>query len=268
MTTTTTQDQAQGTQEASNVTSLAPVRATWKQHGNPLKGWLFFGSQVKAPNPKGIKVMKVEVDQQGITLVTSAGRKIDGGAFGTATKFWAIVPADATKQEPTPSTSSREPKPVSLTSKAGTKAEANLAAALTGEGAHKPAPEGYALRWPKPAYDLLKAVAKVEGQAPWLVRCNAHGTTTSAQDTRQADSLGTVANRPNWCPQCKADAAAKVKAEAKAKADAAKAKAKAAEAKAQAEQAPAEPQAPAEEPQAQAEAQAPAEAPAEPQAQA
>jgi len=224
MTTTTTQDQAQ---DQGNVTSLTPVRATWKQHGNPVKGWLFFGSQVKAPNPKGIKVMKVEVNPQGITLVTSAGRKIDGGAFGVATKFWAIVPADATRQEPASTSTSSSTKAVSLTSKEGTKAAENLAAALAGDSAHKPAPEGYAIRWPKPKFDLLKAVAKVEGQPGWLVRCNTHGTTTPAKDTRDGDSLGTVARRPEWCPGCKKDQAKATKDQAtKDQAKATKAQAK------------------------------------------
>ena len=73
-----------------------PSRATWRQHGNPLSGWQFFLTSVKAPNPKGIKVVKVVVDPQGVTLRTSAGRAIDGGPFCSATKFWALVPADAT----------------------------------------------------------------------------------------------------------------------------------------------------------------------------
>jgi hypothetical protein len=85
-------------------TTATPTRATWKQHGNPLSGFQFFGTTVKTPNPKGIKVVKVETDPQGVTLKTSAGRVIDGGRFGNATKFWAIVPADAPRKvdEPKP----------------------------------------------------------------------------------------------------------------------------------------------------------------------
>jgi hypothetical protein len=91
----------------STTTTQAPetttaTRATWKQHGNPTGGFEFFGTQVKAPNAKGIKVVKVEVDPQGVTLKTSAGRVIDGARFGTATKFWAIVPADAPRKVDAP----------------------------------------------------------------------------------------------------------------------------------------------------------------------
>jgi hypothetical protein len=208
--TTTTQDQAQdqGTQQS---TQTQPVRATWKQHGNPLKGFWFYGTQAKAPNAKGIKVLKVEVSQQGITLLTSSGRAIEGGAFGTATKFWAIVPADAPRQ-------AAEPKPAKAprtVAEGRVSAADKLAAALSGDSAHAPAPEGYEIRWPKPAFDLLKRLASHPDLQPWLVRCNTHGTTTQAKDTREGDSLGTAARRPEWCPGCKAEAASKAKAGAK-----------------------------------------------------
>jgi hypothetical protein len=90
----------QEAQEAAEqaLTGPQPTRATWRQHGQPLSGWQFFGTAVKTPNPKGIKVVKVEVDPQGVTLKTSAGRAIDGGRFGSATKFWALVPAEAPRK--------------------------------------------------------------------------------------------------------------------------------------------------------------------------
>jgi hypothetical protein len=102
--------------------TVSPVRATWKQHGNPLSGFQFFGTSVKAPNPKGIKVVKVEVDPQGVTLKTSAGRTIDGGRFGNATKFWAIVPADAPRKvdAPKPPKADSAPaEPVKITAPKG-----------------------------------------------------------------------------------------------------------------------------------------------------
>ena len=74
--------------------------------------------------------------------------------------------------------------------------------------AHQPAPQGYMIRWPKPAFDLLKRTDQApEGSPAWLVRCNSHGTTTPAKDTRAADKLGTRAGRLTWCKGCKADAA-------------------------------------------------------------
>jgi len=82
---------------------------------------------------------------------------------------------------------------------------------------HAPAPDGYSIRWPKPAFDLLKRDDSApEGSPAWLVRCNAHGTTTPAADTKAADKLGTKAQRPGWCKDCKADAAKAARAEAKA----------------------------------------------------
>lgn len=82
---------------------------------------------------------------------------------------------------------------------------------------HAPAPEGYSIRWPKPAFDLLKRTAEApEGSPAWLVRCNSHGTSTPAADTKAADKLGTKAGRLTWCRGCKADAAKAAKTQAKA----------------------------------------------------
>jgi hypothetical protein len=82
---------------------------------------------------------------------------------------------------------------------------------------HAPAPEGYSIRWPKPAFDLLKRDDSAPEDSPaWLVRCNAHGTTTPAADTRAAEKLGTRAGRLTWCQGCKAEAAKAARAEAKA----------------------------------------------------
>jgi hypothetical protein len=83
-------------------TQATATRATWKQHGNPTGGFEFFGTAVKAPSETGQAVAKVVTDKQGITLKAANGRAIKGGAFGTATKFWAIVPADAPRQETAP----------------------------------------------------------------------------------------------------------------------------------------------------------------------
>ena len=221
-------DQAQEGQEAPH----QATRATWRQHGNPLAGWLFFGTAVKTPLAKGIKVAKVEVDPQGITLLARGSKAIEGGRFGSATKFWAVVPAEATRQQ------APEPKAkVERTVAEGrTSAAERLAAALTGDSAHAPAPQGYEIRWPKGGYDLLKRVAGApEGSPAWLVRCNQHNTTTPSEGGKAGDALGTKAGRLGWCSGCQADAKAQAQAEAKAaRAEAAKA----AKAQAQADQAP------------------------------
>jgi hypothetical protein len=77
------------------ISPTTPARATWKQHGNPLGGFEFFGTAVKAPAAKGVQVAKIAVDEQGITLKSANGRQVKDGRFGTATKFWAVVPEDA-----------------------------------------------------------------------------------------------------------------------------------------------------------------------------
>jgi hypothetical protein len=209
-------------------TTQEPTRATWRQHGQPLSGWQFFGTSVKAPNPKGIRVVKVEIDPQGITLKTSAGRAIDGGRFGSATKFWALVPAEAPRKVEEP----KAPKQERTVAEGRTSAAERLAAALSGDKAHAPAPEGYEIRWPKGGYDLLKATkAAPEGSPAWLVRCNLHNTTTPSTGGKAGDALGTKAGRLGWCSGCQADAKAAAKAEAKAQAAQAKAdQAKAAQA--------------------------------------
>jgi hypothetical protein len=71
-----------------------PVRATWAQHGKPTGKFQFFGTAVKEPAAKGIKVKLVHSDAKVVELVGFAG-PIEGGKFGPATKFWAVVPEDA-----------------------------------------------------------------------------------------------------------------------------------------------------------------------------
>jgi len=209
------------------LTGPQPTRATWRQHGQPLSGWQFFGTSVKTPNPKGIKVIKVEVDPQGVTLKTSAGRTIDGGRFGSATKFWAVVPAEAPRKVEEP----KAPKAERTVAEGRVSAADRLAAALAGDQAHAPAPEGYEIRWPKGGYDLLKRTTAPKDSPAWLVRCNTHNTTTPSEGGKAGDALGTKAGRLGWCSGCQQDA----KAEAQAEAKAAKAKATQ-EAKAQAAQ--------------------------------
>jgi hypothetical protein len=219
------------------LTGPQPTRATWRQHGQPLSGWQFFGTAVKVPNAKGIKIVKVEIDPQGITLKTSAGR--EAARFGSATKLWALVPAEAPRKVEEP----KAPKTERTVAEGRTSAADRLAAALTGDSAHQPAPEGYEIRWPKGGYDLLKRTPQApEGSPAWLVRCNLHQTTTPSTGGKAGDALGTKAGRLEWCSGCQADAKAEAKAEAKAQAQAARdqAKAEAAQAAEAAPQAPAE----------------------------
>jgi hypothetical protein len=114
--TTTTETTATAT--VTPINGGTPVRATWKQHGNPAKGFKFFGTAVKAPAAKGVAVTKVETDPQGVTLIGRSG-PIEGGRFGTATKFWAVVPEDAKAPVPVKSGPAAKADPVEITAPKG-----------------------------------------------------------------------------------------------------------------------------------------------------
>jgi lambda repressor-like predicted transcriptional regulator len=103
-------------------TTSPAVRGTWKQHGNPTSGFEFFGTAVKAPAGVGLPVGKVVTNSQGITLKSANGRAIKGGAFGNATKFWAVVPAEAPRlvvEPKTPKTPAVKQAPVVITAAKG-----------------------------------------------------------------------------------------------------------------------------------------------------
>ena len=95
------------TTELATETPAAATRATWKQHGNPIAGFVFYGTEVKTAAAQGKVVAKVVTDQQGVHLKGTNGRAIKGGDFAAATKFWAIVPDSAERRSTTPT----EPKP-------------------------------------------------------------------------------------------------------------------------------------------------------------
>jgi lambda repressor-like predicted transcriptional regulator len=85
-------------------TTSTPTRATWKQHGRPT-ALEFFGTEVKVPASKGVVAHKIVIEDNTVKLKARNGRVLEGGAFGVATKFWAVVPEDAKQPEPV-----REPK--------------------------------------------------------------------------------------------------------------------------------------------------------------
>jgi lambda repressor-like predicted transcriptional regulator len=72
------------------------VRATWKQHGRPVAGFVFYGTEVKTASTAGKVVGKVQVEGNTVTLKGKNGRAIE--SFAPATKFWAVVPEDAERQ--------------------------------------------------------------------------------------------------------------------------------------------------------------------------
>jgi lambda repressor-like predicted transcriptional regulator len=72
------------------------VRATWKQHGRPVAGFVFYGTEVKTASTTGKVVGKVVTEGNTVTLKGKNGRAIE--SFAPATKFWAVVPEDAERQ--------------------------------------------------------------------------------------------------------------------------------------------------------------------------
>jgi hypothetical protein len=129
----------------------------------------------------------------------------------------------------------KAPKQERTVAEGRTSAAERLAAALAGDQAHAPAPEGYEIRWPKGGYDLLKRTTAPKDSPAWLVRCNTHNLTTPSEGGKAGDALGTKAGRLEWCSGCQADAKAEARAEARAKVKAETEEAQAAKVKAQAE---------------------------------
>jgi hypothetical protein len=66
-------------------------------------------------------------------------------------------------------------------------------------------PTGYAVRWPKGAFNLAKKGDGAAADGPaWIVICTEHGTTTGAATTIEANLLGRKADRAGWCKGCAA----------------------------------------------------------------
>jgi hypothetical protein len=191
---------AEDTQATTGAEIVQVARATWKQHGNPTGGFLFYGTAVKEPAAEGVKVAKVEVGKQGITLKAANGRAVKGGAFGTATKFWAHVPADAEHAAaPEGAKAKAEPK---------AKPAPKDKAAPTAKAEPK-IPAGYMLRWPHGGYDLYKKTdAAAEDGAAWYTVCNLHGDALVVGSAKEGDIKSTRAARPEWCKGCATDAKA------------------------------------------------------------
>ena len=182
------------TSDAPVVDAPAPVRATWKQHGNP-KAFTFCGTQIKQPNVV-VEIVDVRVDPQGLSLIDADGKIASG--FGAATKFWAVVPVveqpagDAPASDDKPAKSTRTRKP------ATPKAESKFAGVEV---------DGYTIVKRTPGFDQLHADGKTDGVPAWLTRCNLHGKTTAAPNRKAGRGLGAAGERAIWCAGCKAAAA-------------------------------------------------------------
>jgi LysM repeat protein len=142
------------------ITPADAVRGTWKQHGNPTAAFIFYGTAVKTAQPTGVAVAKVVTDQQGITLKGANGRAIKGGAFGNATKFWAVVPADAPRKV----AEVREPK-----AKADPLAAVEIVAPKGGDKFVTPIKGAVAKAIAKTG-ESIQAIARKHGQNPSQLR--------------------------------------------------------------------------------------------------
>jgi hypothetical protein len=72
---------------------------------------------------------------------------------------------------------------------------------------HAEAPAGYRAVKITPGFgQFVKTDNDAEGPA-WLTRCNAHGTTTPADNRKAGRGLGSAAARATWCKGCKTAAA-------------------------------------------------------------
>jgi hypothetical protein len=116
------------------------VRDTFKGHGRPT-ALEFFGTAVKAPAEKGLVAHKIVVADNQVTLKARNGRVLEGGQFGVATKFWAIVPEEARTPEPVKQTGPKAPAlpPVKITAAKGgdqtvTPIKGAIAKAITATG--------------------------------------------------------------------------------------------------------------------------------------
>jgi len=129
-------------------------------------------------------------------------------AAKVVTNMPAANRADAREAAKAPAKASKAAKPAAKAAKPAAKA----AKPVDAQG--RTAPAGYVVRWPHASFDLLKVTADAKAGSPaWLVRCNAHGTTTPAANASQGDAKGSRSGRPEWCKPC-----AKVAAEPAAKA--------------------------------------------------
>lgn len=134
------------------------------------------------------------------------------GAYGmrNSSNATAAVKAQAAKVVVTPAGAGPVVEAHAKAVKA-TKAPATKAPATKAPRAKLPhadvAVDGYTVRWPHASFDLLKRTDKAPADSPaWLVRCNAHGTTTPAANATQGDAKGSKAGRPDWCKPCAKEA--------------------------------------------------------------
>jgi len=111
-------------------------------------------------------------------------------AGATKAKAWAGALDDAGIMAAEPA-----PKPAKATTTRAPRPHAGVAV------------DGYTVRWPHPAYDLLLTTDKTAERDAWLCRCNEHGKTTPVASGKDGDAKGRAAERATWCSGCKRAAA-------------------------------------------------------------
>jgi hypothetical protein len=152
-----------------------------------------------------------------LTFTAADGSAV--GGYGVATKVWGVpasqVPAGmaaAIAAAVAETAATGAPAAVKASRTPGATREMERQAKRTAKAAAAATPaapsrDGYAVRWPKGAVDLLQRQEGVDGPA-WLVLCKTHNETTPATSGKAADALATRAARPAWCGGCAASAKA------------------------------------------------------------
>jgi ribosome-binding protein aMBF1 (putative translation factor) len=204
----TTSQPTQAPETTAPVGAITPadaVRATWKQHGNPTAAFIFYGTAVKTASETGVAVAKVVTDPQGITLKGANGRAIKGGRFGNATKFWAVVPADAPRQAP----KATEPK-----AKADPLAKVEIVAPKGGDKFVTPI-KGAVAKAIAATGESIQAIARKHGQNPSQLRRLAADGVAKVDQVRAesiAKALGVKMADLFGAPEVKASKAVKTPA--------------------------------------------------------
>jgi len=182
-------------QLAEHAATLAPVRATWKQHGNP-QTFAFYGTAIKSPAESPTHVASVTFDGQSLNLIGDDGATVERGQFGAATKFWAHVPSASVPASAEPA----ETKPAK-------RQRAERVARVEGVG---DVPAGYLALKKTPTFEQFRKADPTAEGPEWLTRCVEHGATASALNRKAGRALGSSTERAIWCDGCKTKAAAKL----------------------------------------------------------
>lgn len=137
----------------------------------------------------------------GTKTLNGAVRKFTPVLRERVEQMTAALMGDKPKTSATKSTKSTKSEPKTAEDGAVSKVKRDR----TGKIVETPVklPAGFAIKYDNGAFKLAKRGEGAASDAPaWLVICTAHGTTTPAAKTKDADALGRKAARGAWCADC------------------------------------------------------------------